>query len=69
MKATMLAKLIGMPLNLARLVVSQEGHVAEEYPHKTIITLQARPNTVLLFHKDGRVAHASAGDPLELTEQ
>lgn len=69
MKRSMLGKLTGMPLGMARLVISQARHKIEEYPHNSIITMQARPNTVLLFHKDGNVVLACAGDPLELTNE
>jgi hypothetical protein len=59
--------LVGMSWELAEVKVALAGLQSESYHDDAIITLQARPKTVILYHKYGLVVHAAAGDPLEWT--
>lgn len=66
MRRALLNELKGLDVKAAKALVKKEGHYAAVYPEGQPITLQARPNTVLLWERDGRVVCATAGDPLEL---
>ena len=58
--------LIGLPTTNAKNKVTNIGMKSVTYPSKSIITMIARPNTVLLFIENGIVKSASAGDPTEI---
>jgi len=57
---------VGLNVAEAKKEVVKAGYTPEVFPINAIITLQARPKTVLLWHKHGEVMNATAGDPLEL---
>lgn len=58
-----------MDLVQAKLLVRSEGHEPHVVPERcSAITLVARPNTVILWQKDGKVDSAQAGDPVELED-
>lgn len=67
MKKNLLQKLVGMSVTSAKAIVTAVGHKVHLVPENcTAITLQARPNTVILWQKDGKITAAQAGDPVEL---
>lgn len=67
MRQALLDSLAGKTVDEARRLVTAEGHEPDVMPHGVAATMIARPNTVMLWQgPDGRVAKASAGDPLEL---
>ncbi len=50
-------------------MVKVAGHKAYVVPEGVAaITLQARPNTVILWQEDGKISSAEAGDGLELDQ-
>ena len=69
MKQSLLDSLENLPVAVAEEMVKAAGHQAEIIPEDAMaITLQARPNTVILWQENGLVSLAQAGDPLELDE-
>lgn len=68
-KQTLLDSLEGLPLDVAQEMVKAAGHEIEIVPEEAqAITLQARPNTVILWQEAGLVSFAQAGDGLELEQ-
>lgn len=68
-KQTFLDSLKGVNLTVAQAKVLAAGHQVELVPEEAMaITLQARPNTVILWQKNGKVSFAEAGDGLELDQ-
>lgn len=68
-KQSLLDSLEGLPLDVAEEMVKAAGHQVELVPEEAMaITLQARPNTVILWQEAGLVSLAQAGDGLELDQ-
>ena len=66
-KQSFLDSLEGLPINVAEEMVEASLHEAYIVPEEAMaITLQARPNTVILWQEGGLVSIAQAGDGLEL---
>lgn len=69
MKQSLLDSLEGLTVDKAQELVKAAGHQVDLIPEDCMaITLQARPNTVILWQENGLVTLAQAGDPLELDE-
>jgi len=66
MRQVVLNRLKGMSVKAAVKFAKLQGHESEVIPEGMAITQQARPNTVLLWEKDGVIVEATAGDPTEL---
>jgi DNA-binding MurR/RpiR family transcriptional regulator len=66
--AKFLESLIGKTVREARAEIERTSHEIEVHRIESAITAQARPNTVILFHRDSRVVNVAAGDPLELDQ-
>lgn len=67
MRRALLDEVKDLDVKAAKALVKKEGHYAAVFPEGQPITLQARPNTVLLWERDGKIVYATAGDPLELS--
>lgn len=68
-KQSLLDSLEGLPLDTAQEMAKAAGHEVEVVPEDAMaITLQARPNTVILWQEAGLVSLAQAGDGLELDQ-
>lgn len=68
-KQSFLDSLEGLSIRAAEVKVEAEGHEVYLVPEEAMaITLQARPNTVILWQEGGLVSLAQAGDGLELDE-
>jgi ABC-type microcin C transport system permease subunit YejB len=66
-KQSFLDSLEGLSVVVAQAKVLAEGHEVYLVPEDAMaITLQARPNTVILWQEDGIVSSVQAGDGLEL---
>ena len=66
-KQSFLDSLEGLSVTVAQAKVLAEGHEVYLVPEDAMaITLQARPNTVILWQEDGIVSSVQAGDGLEL---
>jgi hypothetical protein len=66
MKQSLLTSLVGMPVETAKLSVMTAGHMVIVVPDGVAISLEARPNTVILWEKDDIVSSVTAGDPLHV---
>lgn len=68
-KQSLLESLEGLPVDVAEEMVKAAGHRPYTVPEGVVaITLEAKPNTVVLWQEDGKVSTAQAGDGLELDE-
>ena len=68
-KQSFLDTLEGLGIRAAEIKVLAAGHEAYVVPEEAMaITLQARPNTVILWQEAGLVSLAQAGDGLELDQ-
>lgn len=68
-KQSLLDSLEGLPVDVAKEMVKAAGHKPYLVPEGVAaITLEAKPNTVVLWQKKGKVSTAQAGDGLELNE-
>jgi hypothetical protein len=68
-KQSLLDALEGLPVDVAEEMVKAAKHQVEIVPEDAMaITLQARPNTIILWQENGLVSLAQAGDPLETDE-
>lgn len=68
-KQSLLDSLENLPVAKAEEMVKAAGHQVEVIPEDVqAITLQARPNTVILWQENGLVSLAQAGDGLEVDE-
>jgi hypothetical protein len=68
-KQSFLNSLKGLELALAHELCHLKGHQTEEVFYRHAITLQARPNTVILFFNDKEIVTGTmAGDGLDLEE-
>lgn len=66
-KQSFLESLEGLSLDVAEERVKAAGHVSYTVPEEAMaITLEAKPNTVVLWQENGLVSIAQAGDGLEL---
>ena len=66
-KQSFLESLEGLPVDVAEEMVKAAGHVAYTVPEEAMaITLEAKPNTVVIWQQDGLVNLAQAGDGVEL---
>jgi len=66
-KQSFLESLESLPISVAEAMVKAAGHEAYVVPEDAMaITLQARPNTVILWQENGLVSLAQPGDPLEV---
>ncbi len=66
-KQSFLDSLSGLSTKAAERMVKVAGHTPYLVPEGVMaITLQARPNTVILWQEKGKVVTAEAGDGLEL---
>lgn len=68
MKQAFLDSLVGLSMAEAREKVGAAGHEHYDVPAGCAMTMEAKPNTVVLWEKDGRVKATSAGDGLELED-
>lgn len=66
MRQVVLSRIKGMSVKAAQKFAKLHGHESEVIPDGVVITQIARPNTVLLWEKDGVIVNATAGDPTEL---
>lgn len=68
-KQTFLDSLESLPIDIAEAKVRAAGHIPYTVPEEAMaITLEAKPNTVVLWQEGGLVSIAQAGDGLELDE-
>jgi hypothetical protein len=68
-KQSFLESLESLPVDVAEEMVKAAGHVSYTVPEGAMaITLEAKPNTVVLWQENGLVNLAQAGDGLELDE-
>lgn len=66
-KQSFLDSLTGLFLDQADALVEAEGHTAYSVPDGCAMTLEAKPNTVVLWMNNfNQVELADAGDPSEL---
>lgn len=66
----LLDSLEGLPVDVAEEMVKAAGHRAYTVPEGVMaITLEAKPNTVVLWQERGKVSTAQAGDGLELEDE
>jgi hypothetical protein len=66
-KQSLLDSLKGVPVDVAVEMVKAAGHTPDLVPEGVMaITLEAKPNTVVLWQERGKVSTAQAGDGLEL---
>ena len=69
MKRKLLIKLVGMDVDEAESLIKKSKHICYLVPENCrAISMQARPNTVILWQYDGKVISATAGDSLELKD-
>lgn len=68
-KQSFLDSLESLPVDVAEEMVLAAGHKFYTVPEEAMaITLEAKPNTVVLWQENGLVSLAQAGDGLELDE-
>lgn len=68
-KQSFLDSLEGVTIDVAEEMVKAAGYQVELVPEDAMaITLQARPNTIILWQEGGLVSLAQAGDGLELDQ-
>lgn len=68
-KQSFLDSLEGLPLDVAEEMIKAAGHQMDLIPEDAMaITLQARPNTIIVWQEAGLVSLAQAGDGLELEQ-
>jgi hypothetical protein len=68
-KQSFLNSLESIPVDVAEKLVQAAGHTSYIVPEEAMaITLEAKPNTVILWQENGLVSIAQAGDGLELDE-
>ena len=67
-KQSFLDTLKGLPLDVAEEACHKLGYETNKVPEGVAITLIARPNTIILWHKKNVVTGTMPGDGLELEE-
>ena len=69
MKKSFIDSLIRKPVQVAEYLIREAGYECYTIEEGIMaITMVARPNTVVIWQKNGHVVIANAGDPLELED-